>query len=170
MWTSIRSRLGSALTVVAVLLTMILVVTALLFVLVRTFPPQWHSYQTYGLDVTPSGPWHPGQSLSLQWAPNGGGSVQGEPPSSFTYSFSLYGPYSTSAEAQANLRQPLYGPPPAASAPPLTLSAAMGTSAPPAVAYALPTTLAPGYYAAESFSGGESLGAAIFSWVVQVVA
>jgi hypothetical protein len=84
--------------------------------------------------------------------------------------FSLYGPYSTSAEAQANLHQPPDGPPPAASAPPLTLSAAMGTSAPPAVAYALPATLAPGYYVAESFNGGESSGGAGFSWVVQVAA
>jgi hypothetical protein len=165
MWTSIRSRLGSALTLVAVLLTMILVVTALLFVLVRTFPPQWHSYQTYSLDVTPSGPWHPGQPLSLQWAPGGGGTVQGEPPSSVVCQFSLYGPYSTSAEAQANLHQPPDGPTPAASAPPLTLFAAMGATAPPAVAYALPATLASGYYVAEGYSGG---GGA--SWVVQVAA
>jgi hypothetical protein len=73
MWTSIRSRMGSALTVVAVLLTMTLVVAAILFVVQRVFPAQGHRFQSYELEVSPAAPWHPGQSLSLVWVPTDAG-------------------------------------------------------------------------------------------------
>jgi hypothetical protein len=73
MWTSIRSRMGSALTVVAVLLTMTLIVAAILFAVQRVFPAQGQRFQSYDLEVTPSAPWHPGQSLSLVWVPSDAG-------------------------------------------------------------------------------------------------
>ena len=122
MWTSIRSRMGSALTVVAVLLTMTLIVAAILFAVQRVFPAQGHRFQSYDLEVTPSAPWHPGQSLSLVWVPSDASIGPDAPPDSVTCQFLLYGPYATQADAQADNSPQDDGATQAASAPPLALS------------------------------------------------
>ena len=172
MWTSIRSRMGSALTVLVALLTMTLVVAAILFVVQRAFPA--HGYQSYYLEVSPSAPWHPGQSLSLVWVPTGagGGVVSDAPPHSVTCQFSLYGPYATQAEAQADHSPQEDGGTLAASAPPLALSTDLTAPPPPAVAYALPAALALGYYVAVGSTdlGDTGFASAWAPWVVAVTA
>jgi hypothetical protein len=173
--------------VIALLLIIALVVAAILFVLQRAFPAQMHNYQSYELAVTPSSPWHAGQSLSLQWEPSAAGMGPGEPPSSITCTFSLYGPYGTQAVAQTANNSDPGGPPldpsgpptdsyvpAAASAPPLTLSTAVGAPAPAPVAFALPDTLQPGYYVvvanADLGGSGGGGGGSSGSWVVEVTA
>lgn len=132
-----------------------------------------HAYHSYGLEVTPSALWHPGQTLNLQWVPNFAASSD-EPPPSVTCTFTLYGPYTTRADAQADLvgLAPEHGAVPlAASASPLVLSTDVGAAAPTPVAYALPATLAPGYYVVTAAAvvwdsgGGDSS-----SWVAEVTA
>ncbi len=70
MWTSIRFRSRTALTVIAIVLTAAIVVAATLFAIQRVWPGQMHTYQSYTIDVAPSAPWHPGESLSLHWTPS----------------------------------------------------------------------------------------------------
>jgi len=171
MWTSIRSRMGSALTVVAVLLTMTLVVAAILFAVQRVFPAQMHRFQSYQLEVSPSAPWHPGQSLSLVWVPTDAGIGPDAPPHSLTCQFLLYGPYATQADAQADQSPQEDGGTLTASAPPLALSTDLTAAPPSAVAYALPASLAPGYYVAVGSAGWGDTGGGFSSvWVAQVVA
>ena len=175
MWSSIRSRTRSALTVVAVLLTMALVVAAILFAVQRVFPAQTHRFQSYDLevtDVTPAPPWHPGQSLSLQWVPTDAEIGPDEPPNSVTCTFSLYGPYPTQEAARADSGPPPPGDVPlAASTPPLALSTAVGAPAPAPVTFALPDSLAPGYYlvVAANDLGGPG-GGTTSGWVAEVAA
>jgi hypothetical protein len=172
MWTPIRSRARTALTIVAVLLTVALFVAAILFAVQRVFPSQTHTYQSYDLEVTPSSPWHPGQSLSLEWVPSAA-LMTGpeEPPRSVTCQFSLYGPFATRAAAQADLGLG-NGVPLAASAPPLTLSTDVAAPAPAPVAFALPNALAPGYYevVGSAVGAGDYLGGSSGSWVAEVTA
>ena len=170
MWTAIRSHTGRALTVLAVLLTMTLVVAALLFVVQRAFPAQTHQYQSYQLEVSPSAPWPPGQSLSLLWVPTEAGIGPDAPPHSVTCQFSLYGPYATQADAQADQSPQEDGGTLAASAPPLALSTDLAAAPPEAVAYALPAALAPGYYVAVGSTdrGDTGFATSYSSWVVEV--
>jgi hypothetical protein len=170
MWTTIRSQTGRALTVLAVLLTMTLVVAAILFVVDRVSPSQTHEYQSYQLEVSPSAPWHPGQSLSLVWVPTEAGISPDVPPHSVTCQFLLYGPYATQADAQADNSPEEDGATQAASAPPLTLSTDLTAPPPSAVTYTLPAALAPGYYVVvgSTYLGGVASGSS--SWVVEVAA
>ena len=176
MLTAIRSRTRTVLTVVALLLTMALVVAALLFAVQWVFPAHTHTYRSYDLEVTPSSPWHTGQSLSLQWVPGysaiGGPNEPPQPPRSVTYTFALYGPYPTQAAAQQAIQfgpTPGGGAPIAASAPPLALSTDLGAPTPPPLAYALPDALALGYYVAVgSADGGDVVGGWSGAWVAEV--
>jgi hypothetical protein len=174
MWTPIRSRARTALTVGAVLLTVALVVAALLFVVQRAFPSQTHTYQSYQLEVTPSSPWHVGQSLSLVWVPNTAQIGPDAPPRSVTCQFSLYGPYATQAAAQADQHEAGQGNGTlAASAPSLTLSTDQAAPAPTPVAYTLPNALAPGYYVAVGTVGAgdtSATGGSSAAWVAEVTA
>jgi hypothetical protein len=156
--------------VIALLLITALVVAAIEFVVQRTRPAHTNTYQVYTLVVTPASPWHPGQSLSLQWAPRTVGIDGSKPPRSVTCTFSLYDSYPTQAAAQAALGKPaLEGCPLVASAPPLTLAAAVGAPAPSPVAYALPDALVLGYYVVVSFVEPGSPGTSATS-VVEVTA
>jgi hypothetical protein len=170
MQTAIRSRVQSVLTVIALLLITALVIAAIVFAVQRALPAQSHTFQLYTLEVTPSPPWHPGQSLSLLWVPSATQIGPGEPPRSVTCHFWLYGPYSTRAEAQAVGPEPENGGTLAASAPPLSLSTDLSAPAPSPVAYALPDALAPGYYVAVGFADAGSAGGASVSWVAEVAA
>lgn len=173
MWTTIASRARTALTVFVALLTMVLIVAAILFATQWAWPAQTHTYQSYSLEVSPPppAPWHPGQSLSLVWVPSEAGSGPGEPPASVTCQFWLYGPYATRAGAPTDQGGPMItGATPAASAPPLTLSTKVGTLAPGPVTYALPDTLAPGYYVVVAATQEGDPGGTSSAWVVQVTA
>lgn len=173
MRTSIRFGPRTLLIVSAVLLTLLLVGVAILVGLQRAFPAHTHTYQSYSLEVTPTPPWHPGQTLSLVWVTSGGGQSGNEPPPSVTCTFTLYGPYATQAAAQADQNSGLEpsGVPLAAIAPPLVLSTNVGAPAPTPVAYALPGGLAPGYYLVIAAADlGDSVGGASSSWVAEVVA
>lgn len=175
MWTTITSRARTTLAVLTLLLTTALVVTGILFAVQWAFPAHMHTYQSYTLEVVPSAPWHPGQSLSLLWVPSEAQGGPDEPPVSVTCLFSLYGPYATQADAQANAVHVAVPPGDVAmlagSAPPLTLSTDRSALAPAPVAYVLPTALAPGYYVAIGLaSEGDSAGGASVSWVVEVAA
>ncbi len=171
MWSTLWSR---ALMGVAMLLTAAIVIVAIVFAVQRAFPAHMHTYQSYTLDVAPSAPWHPGQSLSLLWVPSQAQIGPDEPPRSVTCHFWLYGPYTTQAAAQGDqTAMPGDGVTLAADASPLTLSTDVATTAPMPVAYALPDTLAPGYYVAVGFAGEGDLpgsGGASVSWVVEVAA
>jgi hypothetical protein len=92
MQTAIRPRVRSALTVIALLLIIALVAVAIVFAVQRAWPAQSHTFQSYTLEVTPSSPWHPGQSLSLWWVPGVERISPDEPPRSVTCHFGLYGP------------------------------------------------------------------------------
>jgi hypothetical protein len=171
MWPFIPSRVRSALTAVAVILTGALVVTAMVFAVNRALPSQIHTYQSYQLAVTPSAPWHPGQSLSLQWVPIEEEVSPDAPPTSIMCQFSLYGPYATRADAQADHSPQEDGTTLADSAPPLALSTALGAPAPPPVAYVLPVAVTPGYYVAVSAADlGDIGGGGSSLWVVTVAA
>lgn len=170
---AIRSRVGAAFPGLALLLAVAVVVGAIVFFVQWALPAQVHTYQTYSPDVTPAPPWHPGQSLSLQWVPGEAGQTGPEDavPRAVMCTFSLFGPYATrtAAQADANGPTPGGGAAPAASAPALTLSTARGTEPAP-VTYTLPTALAPGYYVAvgladDATAGG---GGASVAWVVEV--
>lgn len=182
---AIRSRARAALPGLALLLTAAVVV-AIVFVVQWAMPEQMHTYQTYSPEVTPAPPWHPGQSLSLQWVPDEAGQTGPEDavPRAVMCTFLLFGPYATRTAAQADATAPLpaadpssndrytlYGSAPAVSAPPLTLSTAQGTEPAP-VTYTLPTALAPGYYVAVGLADDANAGGggASVSWVVEVAA
>ena len=139
-----------------------------LFVVDRVSPSQTHEYQSYQLEVSPSAPWHPGQSLSLVWVPTEAGMGPDAPPHSVTCQFVLFGPYATQADAQADHSPEEDGATQAASAPPLTLSTDLTAAPPEAVAYTLPAALTPGYYVAVGSTdlGGFASGSS--SWVVEM--
>jgi hypothetical protein len=83
----------------------------------------------------------------------------------------LYGSYATQADAQADHSPQDDGATQAASAPPLALSTDLTAPPPEAIAYALPASLAPGYYVAVGSAGWGDTGGGFSSvWVVQVVA
>ena len=164
-----------ALTIFATLLTAAIIIAAILFAVQRAFPAHMHTYQSYTLDVAPSAPWHPGQSLSLLWVPSQAQMGPGEPPRSVSCHFLLYGPYATRDAAEDYLSAlPGDGVPLAASAPPLALSTDVAAAAPMPVTYVLPNALAPGYYVVVGFVGDEypsgSGGGASASWAVEVAA
>lgn len=170
---SIQFSTRTLLIVSALFLTLILVFVAILFGLQRVLPAQSYIYHSYGLEVTPSPPWHPGQTLNLLWVADDVLSSD-EPPPSVTCTFTLYGPYTTQADAQADQDGSAPeggGVPLAASAPPLVLSTDVGAAAPTPVAYALPNVLAPGYYVVIAAADlGDSGGGASSSWVAEVAA
>lgn len=159
-------------TLLIVSLTLILIVVAILVGLKWALPAT-HIYHSYTLAVTPSSPWHPGQTLNLLWVPNDVTSSD-EPPPSVTCAFALYGSYTTQAAAQADQggSSPEGGGVPlAASASPLALPTDIWASAPSPVAYTLPDDLAPGYYLVIAAANlGDSGGGASSSWVAEVAA
>lgn len=88
--------------------------------------------------------WQPGQTLRFQWcvAPTSPTHDVGDAQEALT--LTLYGPYATSAAAQAAVSQPENLPPPLTNSQPITTdtwSATMLTST-----LQLPTSLVPGYY------------------------
>lgn len=173
MRTSIQFSTRTLLIVTALFLALTLVVVAIFVGLQRALPAQSYIYHSYSLAVTPSSPWHPGQTLNLLWVSNAVLSSD-EPPPSVTCIFTLYGPYTTQADAQADQNGPESaggGVPLAASAPPLVLSTGVGAAASTQVAYALPDELTPGYYLVIAAANlGDSGGGASSSWVAEVVA
>lgn len=166
---SIQFSRRTLLIVIATFLTLILVVVAIFVGLQRVLPS--YIYHEYSLVVTPSPPWHPGQTLNLLWEPDDA-SGSDKPPPSVTCAFTLYGPYTTQADAQADQDGSAPGGggvPLAASAPPLVLSTDVWAAAPSPVAYALPNVLAPGYYIViAAVDLGDSGGGASSSWVAEV--
>jgi hypothetical protein len=173
MRTSIQFSTRTLLIVSTLFLSLILVVVTIFFGLQRALPAQSYIYHSYGLEVTSSPPWHPGQTLNLLWVSNDVLSSD-KPPPSVTCTFTLYGPYTTQADAQADqggLAPEGGGVPLAASAPPLVLSTDVGAAAPTSVTYALPDVLAPGYYLVIAAANlGDSGGGASSSWVAEVAA
>jgi hypothetical protein len=158
----------------AVLLVVIVVVVAIWFAVGRVWPSQTHEYTTYQLAVTPAPPWHPGQSVSLQWSPSAA-QMTGPPPRSVYCHYALYGPYPTRDAAYAHIADQSFasGVPLADSAPPLALSADAAAPVPKPLAHTLPDTLAPGYYVvAGSVDSGDTMpqGGTRVSWVVEVAA
>lgn len=166
----IPSRARSVLTVVALLLSLILVVAALLFAVDRAFPDHTYTYQSYQLEVTPSAPWHPGQSLSLLWVARYAEMGPDAPLRSVTCHLRLYGPYTTHTDAKAVLSPDVDGGTLAASAPPLTLSTDLAAPAPAPVTYTLPAALARGYYVVVGFAEDAGGGGGSSSWVVEIAA
>ena len=174
MSSSTQSRVRSQLTGFAVLLAAALVAVAIWFAVERVWPSQTHVYTTYQLAVTPAPPWHPGQSVSLQWSPSTA-QMTGPPPRSVYCHYALYGPYPTQDAAHAHLVGPAFGSgaPLADSALPLALPADRAAPVPKPLAHTLPDTLAPGYYVvAGSVDSGDTmpLGGTRVSWVVEVAA
>jgi hypothetical protein len=174
MWATIQSRVRTQLMGFAALLSVIVIIVAIGFAWERVWPSQAHSYTTYQLFVTPAPPWHPSQSVSLQWWPSTAESSVLLPRSVYCH-FALYGPYPTQDAAHAHLVGPAFGSsaPLADSAPPLALPAGRAAPVPKPLAHTLPDTLAPGYYVvAGSVDSGDTmpLGGTRVSWVVEVAA
>jgi hypothetical protein len=178
MWATIQSRTRRATRGFAVFFVMASVGVASGCKAEQPFPlfpsPHLHTYLSWVLAVTPAPPWHPGQSLSLKWLPIRS-EMDGQPPRTVSCHFALYGPYSTSGDAQAHVTtieiQPSTDTPPADSSPSLTLSTDPAAQAPEPLAHTLPAALALGYYAVEgSVDAGDTAGGCGGGWMVEVAA